>query len=125
MDIHRIRAEVREAATLFGWVEVHPTTEGGVAVKAAMQTSVGNLYAAVIHFPNYPNQMPKVFITQPALRASCPHRYTDGNICYLLHSMWNPGRHNVAFVLARLAKWLNKYEVWCVKNYWPGAEVKH
>lgn len=32
MDIQRIRAEVREAATTFGWVEVHPTV-----VKASHQ----------------------------------------------------------------------------------------
>ena len=125
MDIQRIRSEVRDAAATFAWIEVHPTTEGGVAVKVALQTSAGNLYAAVIHFPNYPHQMPKVFITQPALRTYCPHRYTDGNICYLHHSMWNPGRHHVTFVVARVAKWLNKYEVWCAKGYWPGAEVPH
>ena len=125
MDIQRIRAEVRDATTAFGWVEVHPTTTGGVAVKTAMQTSMGNVYAAIIHFPNYPNQMPTVTITQPAIRTGCPHRYNTGAICYLHHNMWNPGRHNVTFVLARLAKWLNKYEVWCAKGYWPGAEVAH
>lgn len=125
MDIQRIRAEVREAATTFGWVEVHPTTAGGVAVKTAMQTSMGKVYAAIIQFPNYPNQMPTVTVTQPAIRTGCPHRYNTGAICYLHHSMWNPGRHNVTFVLARLAKWLNKYEVWCAKGYWPGAEQPH
>jgi hypothetical protein len=29
VNIQRIRAEVRDATTTFGWVEVHPTTEGG------------------------------------------------------------------------------------------------
>ena len=125
MDIQRIRYEVRDALTYFAWVEVHPTVDGGVAVKAAMQTSVGNVYTILIDFPNYPSQMPRVTITQPALRAYCPHRYNTGHVCYLHPSMWNPGRHNVMFVLQRVAKWLNKYEVWCVKNCWPGAEVRH
>ena len=101
MDIQRIRSEVRDASTYFGWIEMHPTTDGGLAVKAGMQTSVGNLYAAIIHFPNYPNQMPRVTVTQPALRTGCPHRYDTGQICYLHHNMWNPGRHNVMFVLER------------------------
>jgi hypothetical protein len=125
VDIQRIRAEVQNAATSFGWVEVHPTAAGGVAVKTAMQTSMGNVFAAIINFPNYPYQMPTVTITQPAIKTGCPHRYTTGAICYLHHSMWNPGRHNVTFVLARLAKWLNKYEVWSAKGYWPGAEQPH
>lgn len=125
MDIQRIRAEVREATAAFGLVEVHPTTAGGISVKTAMQTSMGNMYAAIIQFPNYPNQMPTVTITQPAIRAGCPHRYNTGAICYLHHNMWNPGRHNVTFVLARLAKWLNKYEVWSAKGYWPGAQQSH
>jgi hypothetical protein len=40
--------------------------------------------------------------------------------------MWNPGRHTLTFVLARLAKWLNKYDVWSANGgRWPGEEVKH
>ncbi|HXR46689.1 MAG TPA: hypothetical protein VN784_04550 [Candidatus Limnocylindrales bacterium] len=126
MDIQRIRTEVAQASTNFGWVEVHPTGDGvGVLVKAVLQTSAGNQFVLSINFPNYPNQMPKVAITQPAVRFFTPHRYTDGNICYLHPSMWNPGQHDLTFVLARAAKWLNKYEVWCVKGKWPGAQMAH
>jgi hypothetical protein len=39
--------------------------------------------------------------------------------------MWNPGIHSLAFVLARAAKWLNKYDVWRVRGKWPGAEIRH
>lgn len=126
MDIQRIRAEVAQASATFGWVEVHPTSDGvGVLVKAVLQTSVGNQFVLSINFQNYPNQMPKVVITQPAVRWLTPHRYTEGNICYLHPSMWNPGQHDLTFVLARAAKWLNKYEVWCVKGKWPGAQMAH
>jgi hypothetical protein len=78
----------------------------------------------VINFPNYPNQMPKIAISQPTIRPS-PHRYNDNTICYLHPSLWNPGQHNLIFVLGRAAKWLNKYEVWCVKKKWPGAQLEH
>ena len=124
MDIRRVRTEVAQAATYFALVEAHPTTDGGVYVKAALQTPVGNTYIATITFPNYPNQMPKVLITKPTLPAS-RHRYTDGTICYLHPNMWNPGIHNLTFVLKRVAKWLNKYEVWRAKGQWPGAELLH
>ena len=39
MDIQRIRSEVAQATTKFAYVEAHPTTDGGVFVKAAMQLS--------------------------------------------------------------------------------------
>lgn len=124
MDIQRIRSEVIDAMRTFALVEAHPTSDGGIYVKAGLQTSVGNAYVAAIYFLNYPNQMPKVFITKPVLRPN-PHYYKEGNICYLLPQMWNPGRHDVTFVLGHAAKWLNKYEIWCQKGRWPGAEVKH
>jgi len=124
MDILRIRTEVTQATSKFAFVEAHPTTDGGVYVKTALQTSVGNTYIGAIYFPNYPSQMPKVYITKPTLCES-PHRYNDGHICYLHPNMWNPGRHNLTFVLARTAKWLNKYDVWCSTGVWPGAEVPH
>jgi ubiquitin-protein ligase len=125
MDIQRIRAEVVQAAISFAWLEVRATTDGqGVFVKAAMQTTMSNVYALVINFPNYPHQMPKVAVSQPTLRPS-PHKYNDDTICYLHPSLWNPGVHNLTFVLARAAKWLNKYEVYCAKGKWPGAQMKH
>jgi hypothetical protein len=125
MDIQRIRLEVERAARAFALVEAHPTTDGGVYVKAALQTTAGNAYVAAVYFPNYPSQMPKVLITRPTVLPGTGHQYTDGNICYLHPNMWNPGRHDLTFVLARTAKWLNKYEVWRVRGIWPGAAVKH
>jgi|SRR5882762_4131203 len=125
MDIQRIRSEVLQATTKFALVEIHPTNDGDVFVKAGLQTSAGNMYIAAINFEDYPSRMPAVFISKPALRSDSPHCYRAGNICYLHPSMWNPGLHNLTFVLGRIAKWLNKYDIWCVKHRWPGAEVKH
>jgi len=125
MDIQRIWREVRQATASFALVEAHPTDEGGVFVKTGLQTSVGKTYIASIYFTDYPNRMPQVYVTRPALRSDSPHRYRDGNLCYLHPTMWNPGLHDLTFVLARIAKWLNKYDVWCISGSWPGAEVKH
>lgn len=37
----------------------------------------------------------------------------------------DPGIHQLSFVIARAAKWLNKYEAWKPNGYvWPGAEIK-
>jgi ubiquitin-protein ligase len=125
MDIQRIWREVRQATASFALVEAHPTDEGGVFVKTGLQTSAGKTYIASLYFTDYPYRMPQVYVTRPALRSDSPHRYKDGNLCYLHPTMWNPGLHDLTFVLARIAKWLNKYDVWCISGSWPGAEVKH
>jgi len=124
MDIQRIRSEVAQAARQFAYVEAHPTSGGGVYVQAAFQTSAGKTYFVEVQFDGYPNRMPQVRVTRPSLRSS-PHRYDAGNICYLHPNMWNPGRHDLTFVLARTAKWLNKYDVYQAHKQWPGAELLH
>src|ERR1700730_6334456 len=124
MDIRRIQREFSEAQRTFAVVELHPTTDGKVYARTALQTSAG-VYVLSIRFPDaYPNEMPRVYVDTPAISSS-PHRYQSGNICYLHPSMWNPGIHNLTFVIARAAKWLNKYEVWRVRSEWPGAEIRH
>jgi len=124
MDVSRINREFTEAQRTFAYLELHPTTDGKVYAKTALQT-VFAMYVLSIRFPEtYPNEMPRVFVDAPAI-TNAPHRYNGGNICYLHPSMWNPGTHNLTFVIARAAKWLSKYEVWRTRGAWPGAEIKH
>jgi ubiquitin-protein ligase len=126
MDIARIQREFAEAQGTFSLVELHPTADGKVYVRTALQTSNGRNYVLSIKFPDsYPNEMPRVSVDAPAI-AYAPHRYEGGNICYLHPTMWNPGVHHLTFVIGRAAKWLNKYEVWRNNGgAWPGAEIKH
>jgi len=125
MDITRIQREFSEAQRTFSLVELRPTTDGKVYARTGVQTSNDKYYVLSIKFPdNYPNEMPRVFVDAPAI-TSAPHRYQGGHICYLHPSMWNPGVHNLTFVIARAAKWLNKYEVWRDRGTWPGAQIKH
>lgn len=124
MNLQRIQKEFAQAKDRFAFVELHPTVGGGVFAKAALQT-ISSLYVLSIRFPDtYPNEMPRVTVDTPAITNS-PHRYTQGHICFLHPSMWNPGIHDLTFVIGRAAKWLNKYEVWRVRGTWPGAEIKH
>ncbi len=124
MDINRIQREFAEAIKTFAYVELHPTDDGKVYARTALQTTNG-MYVLSIKFPDsYPNEMPRVYVDSPPI-TNAPHRYQGGYLCYLHHSMWNPGTHNLTFVIARAAKWLNKYEVWRKQGEWPGAEIKH
>lgn len=125
MDIQRIQSEVLQAARRFALVEAHAAADGSVIVKAGLQTAVGNPYVVIVTFAGYPVQMPSVCISKPAFPPGSPHRYTNGNICYLHPKKWNPGFHDLTFVLGRTAKWLSKYEVWRRTGRWPGAQTSH
>ena len=125
MNLTRIQREFYEAKQQFSYVELYPTSDGKVYVKAALQASQ-QLYVVSIDFPNtYPNEMPTVYVVKPNFTTTPPHFFNTGNICYLHSTMWNPGIHNLSFVIARTAKWLNKYEVWKKTGNWPGASIEH
>lgn len=125
MNTYLIQKEYNEAKQYFTWVELRSLADGKICVKAAFQLSSQKYYTITIDFPDsYPNAMPSVYVIQPEINSS-PHRYNTGNICYLHPTMWNPGIHNLSFVIQRAIKWLNKYEVWKQKGVWPGAEIKH
>jgi hypothetical protein len=125
MQLQRIYLELQQAREHFPNLEALPTDDGGVYAKAALQTSAGKVYLLAIYFQGYPNEMPKVFVTKPTLSPS-KHKYTTGAICYMHPNMWNPGRHDVKFVLFQAAVWLNKYEVYLSNGgRWPGPGIEH
>ena len=124
MNFSRIKLEIANARQQFDYVEGHPTGSGGVMVLAALQT-IRRIYTLEVLFPDtYPNTMPDVYIRTPKLQAS-PHSYSGNRICYMHPSMWNPGRHDLTFVIQRSAKWLSKYEVYLRSGHWPGAGIDH
>ena len=124
MNLARVREEILNAQRYFDYVEGHPTPDGGVMALIALDTTK-RVYTMAVSFPEtYPNAMPEVHVRRPALRPS-PHRYSNNRICFLHPYMWNPGRHDLMFVIQRVAKWLAKYEVFQQTGKWPGAGMPH
>lgn len=125
MDIRRIRQEIAEAGRKFEYIESRSDSQGNPYVRVALQT-IKRIYILQIFFPStYPYSMPKVYVRKPALRSNSYHMFQEGNICYQHSSTWNPGKHDLSHVIARTAKWLNKYEVWLQTGRWPGKEIRH
>lgn len=124
MDLQRIQREFRQAIEHFPYLEALPTNTGGLYVKAALQTAVGRIYVIAITFQGYPSEMPKITVLKPEI-THWKHRYQAGNICYMHPSMWNPGRHDLKFVLAQAAVWLNKHEIYTHNCSWPGPGIAH
>ena len=123
MNVQRIRWEIQQAIEHFPNIESYPTTDGGIYIKALLQTSVGQVYVVAMTFVGYPSEMPKVGVT-PAVTHT-KHIYSDGHICYMHPSVWNPAKHDLKYVLAQTAVWLNKHEVYKRKGIWPGPELLH
>lgn len=124
MNLLRIRNDIAKAQQYFDFVEGHPTNSGGIMVLVALQT-IHRYYTLTVTFPDaYPNSMPEVFVRKPKLKAS-PHRYSADQICYMHPRMWNPGRHDLTFVIQHAAKWLSKYEIYRTRGRWPGAGIDH
>lgn len=66
----------------------------------------------------YPNVAPKVYAS-PIVN-DAPHRWQDGALCIFgAMTNWNPGKHNIAFVLTLARKWLSDYTEWREKGRWP------
>lgn len=125
MDLRRIGWEFAQAKQEFEYVESYCDSQGNPYVRVALQT-IKRVYILEIFFPStYPNNMPKVYVRKPALSSNTDHMFREGNICYQHPSTWNPGRHDLSHVIARAAKWLNKYEIWLQTGRWPGKEIRH
>ncbi|MBI4222945.1 MAG: type II toxin-antitoxin system Phd/YefM family antitoxin [Planctomycetes bacterium] len=66
----------------------------------------------------YPNVAPKTYVSP--IITDTPHRWQDGALCIFgAMTNWNPGKHNVAFVLTLARKWLASYSEWRKKGVWP------
>src|SRR5260370_17166779 len=100
MNVERIRREFAEAQKSFEYVELHPTWDGKVYARAALQTP-SQVYVVSIRFPEaYPNEMPRVSVDAPTINHA-PHRYNNGLISYLPPPLSNPPAPYLKFATSR------------------------
>jgi len=124
MNLQRVQSDIRVAAEHFPNIESYTTTDGGLYIKAALQTSTGQPYIIMVTFVGYPSSMPKVMVITPTVK-HLMHMYNSGHICYMHPSVWNPARHDLKYVLGQAAVWLNKHQVYLATNRWPGPSLSH
>jgi ubiquitin-protein ligase len=95
------------------------------SVKGHLHTSYDNSYYARIAIPEkYPYEMPIISLPNYRLESSCPHIYGSGAICLMKSEEWST-QLSIAFIIAKTAKWLNKYDYWKCKGEWPGKGQEH
>lgn len=97
------------------------------SVRGYITTSYGNsYYIRVAVGAGYPYQLPDVTLPNYTIESSCPHRFNDGRICIMRSGQWSSSL-SLAFVVAKAALWLNKYDSWKRNGCraWPGKGQSH
>ncbi len=85
----------------------------------------GQRYPMRIEIPDsYPYAMPSVLTNGWTPQAGTPHRYGENRLCVMRASQWT-STFTIAFMVAKTALWLAKYEVWCKTSRWPGNQQSH
>ena len=79
-------------------------------------------YTIIIRLPHgYPNACPQVFADP--IPENSPHRWLDGTLCIFgAMELWNPGQHDVAYVLTLARRWLSHFVAWKNSGEWPQGE---
>lgn len=72
----------------------------------------------------YPYEMPSIHSDGWTPDGSCPHRYGLNQLCVMRGSQWS-ATYTVAFMVAKTAIWLAKYEVWRTNGHWSGNQQSH
>ncbi len=96
-----------------------------VAAEGAIDTQNNNTYGIRIDLTNFPYALPKPFPRGWALHPDVPHKYNDGSLCIMRSAQWRTN-FTIAFVVAKTAIWLAKYEIWKRNGHvWPGKHQRH
>ena len=69
----------------------------------------------------YPNVVPRVYASP--IKEGTPHRWRDGSLCIFgAIANWNPGEHDVLYVMKLVREWLSCYKQWKNTGTWGGGE---
>jgi len=97
------------------------------SVQGFLRTNYGNSYYVRIEIPEYyPFVMPKISLPYYNIEPDCPHKFVNNDICVMRSEQWSQAL-SLAFIVAKTAIWLNKYDTW-VRNgkaRWPGKGQTH
>lgn len=128
-DLRRPRWAVERAKIdrAFSGMSFYGSGGGISSVQGYLYTSYGRKYYVKVTVPeHYPYVMPEVWLPNHSVDTGCPHVYADGSVCVMKSDQWSSSL-SIAYVIAKAAVWLNKYDSW-IKNgkvRWPGMEQPH
>ena len=126
-DSQRLQEEIRIVNQHFVGFTMRSSADPGVRalVTGELETFKHTRYGIMVVAPReYPHALPVVLPMGWVPRRN-PHMLSSNGepvaLCLMKASQWNAAM-SLAFVIAKAALWLNKYEVWCDRGIWPGRE---
>ncbi|HEV7659866.1 MAG TPA: hypothetical protein VGO55_08480 [Allosphingosinicella sp.] len=70
----------------------------------------------------YPSVSP--IVCADPVPEDCPHRWQDGSLCIFgAMELWNPGQHDVSYVLRLARHWLANLAVWKTTGKWEEEQA--
>lgn len=97
------------------------------SIQGYLSTNRGNdYYIKIIISSDYPYALPEIELLHHNIDPECPHQFSGNKICVMRSAQWSSSL-SLAFLVAKAAIWLNKYDVWRYKGKvrWPGKGQSH
>jgi ubiquitin-protein ligase len=123
----RMTVEKEKMAEQFPSFKFYGSFGKVTSVKGYLKTNLKNRYYVKIKISDrYPYVMPKIYLPNERIDSSCPHLYKDNDICVMKSEQWTSS-FSLAFMVAKTAIWLNKYDLWKRngRGRWPGKGQRH
>lgn len=116
----------REKLRLFSTFVLLGSPDGRItAAEGTLDTQYNNTYGIRIELSNYPHALAQVYPRGWNIHPEITHKFNDGSLCIMRPDQWRK-HFTIAFIIAKTAIWLNKYEIWKRNGHrWPGLEQKH
>jgi hypothetical protein len=121
----RMTVEQDKLRAFFPGMQFFATNGRVSSVQGYLKTNRGTSYHVRLEIPSdYPLSLPTVFLAYLIDAGDHKHMWNDGSICIMRRSQWSSS-YSLALLIARTAKWANKYEIWKYTGSWPGSEQAH
>jgi len=120
----RMAVEQEKLARFFPGVKLYASNGRVTSAQGYLSTSYGSSYYISIDIgQNYPYELPRIRLPYATIGTGCPHIYKDGSICVMKSEQWSTSL-SLAFIVAKTAIWLNKYDNWLLsgRKRWPGKD---
>ena len=96
---------------------------GKLRARGVLRSNLRTEFPVKIKVPDgYPHTIPTIHAV--GWDPTCPHVYVNDSLCIMKPEQWKPF-YSIALVVAKTALWLNKFEVYQARGYWPGNEQEH
>lgn len=120
----RIIVEKRKLKMFFPQFDFYGIDKKITSLRGLLKTNLNNTYNVRISVTDsYPYTIPFIDLIDFEIDEECRNKYQAGNICIMKPDHWS-SVYSLAFVVAKTAIWLNKYDIWRRngKEEWPGKD---